>query len=66
MSDHFDHGPAFERLSALMGWDNLPAGPPPVTHTTPRAIPPVHHDTASVQRRTRVLRALARIRREAT
>ena len=26
---HHDFRPAFRRLSAVMGWDDLPAGPPP-------------------------------------
>ncbi len=55
----------WERLVQAMRFDELEPGPPLFPTTAPRPIPPVHHDTASVQRRTRVLRALARIRREA-
>ena len=57
----------WDRLCAAMRFDDIDpnAGPPLFPTTAPRPIPPVHHDTASVQRRTRVLRALARIRREA-
>lgn len=62
----FDHGPAFRRLSVLMGWDDLPTGPPPVTAPAPRPLPPARQDAASVARRAEWLRALARATRGAT
>jgi len=62
---HHDFRPAFRRLSAVMGWDDLPTGPPPVTTPAPRPMPPVRQDAASVARRAEWLRALARATRGA-
>ena len=58
-----DFRPAFRRLSDLMGWDDLPTGPPPITLPAPRPIPPARQDAVTVQRRAEWLKALARATR---
>lgn len=59
-----DFRPAFERLSALMRWDELDDNGPPII-TAPRPLPPARQDAASVARRAEWLRALARATRGA-
>lgn len=61
MTGDWDFSPAFQRLVAIMRWDEVDPGPPP-TITSPRPIPPARDDVASVARRNRALTALARIR----
>ena len=58
-----DFRSAFERLSALMGWDELDDNGPPII-TAPRSVPPVRRDAEAIARRNRALAALARIRSE--
>ena len=57
-----DFRSAFERLSALMGWDELDDNGPPIT--APRSVAPVRRDAEAIARRNRALAALARIRSE--
>ena len=62
---HFDHTPAFRRLSAVMGWDQLDDNGPPAVTSPPRAMPPASRDAATIRRRRALLTALARIGRAA-
>ena len=57
-----DFRSAFERLSALMGWDELDDNGPPIT--APSSVPPVRRDADTIEQRNRALAALARIRAE--
>lgn len=63
MTANFDHGPAFRRLAAIHGWDELDDNGPPIVGP-PRTIPPVRRDAATIAARNRALAALARIRGE--
>lgn len=60
MTQH-DFRPAWERLSAVMGWDDLDDDGPAII-PAPRTVPPARRDTAAIARRNRALAALARIR----
>lgn len=55
-----DFRSAFERLSALMGWDELDDNGPPIVGP-PRTIPPVRRDAATIRRETEKRKALGRI-----
>jgi hypothetical protein len=59
---HHDFRPAWERLSAVMGFDELDDNGPPIT--APRSVPPVRRDADTIEQRNRALAALARIRAE--
>lgn len=58
-----DFRPAWQRLSAVMGFDELDDNGPPIV-TGPRSVPPVRRDAEAIARRNRALAALARIRGE--
>ena len=47
---HHDFRPAWQRLSALMGWDELDDNGPPII-TGPRSVPPVRRDAETRSRR---------------
>lgn len=59
-----DFTPAFNRLAAIHGWDDIDPGPPPAV-CAPRPMPPARQDAASINRRRTLLAALARIGRAA-
>lgn len=60
MTANFDHGPAFRRLAAIHGWDELDDNGPPIVGP-PRTIPPVRRDAATIRRETEKRKALGRI-----